>query len=55
MLGSEVYPLPFIYNTNRQGTKHATPRVDTAPQGVKTSTLRAHLRYRGRIGPNPVQ
>ena len=54
MLGSKIFPFPFIYKTNRQGTKLATPRVDTAPQGVKTSTSRAHLRYPGRIGPNPV-
>ena len=52
MLGSKIFPFPFIYKTDRQGMKHVTPRVDTAPQGVKTSTLRAHLRYQGRIGPN---
>ena len=54
MLGSKILPFPFIYKTNRQGTKHATPRVDAAPQGVKNPTLRAHLRYPGRIRPNPV-
>ena len=38
MLGSKILPFPFIYKTNRQGTKHATPKVDAAPQGVKNPT-----------------
>ena len=30
--------LPYLYNSNGTGTNIATPRFDTGPLGVETST-----------------
>ena len=36
MPGSKLFP--YIYNSNKPGTKLAIPQVDTTPHGVETPT-----------------